>query len=161
MVEHVKEVQQQKTVLPSEPLVKRIDSVPVKEKSFVKKTVTAVYAVLIVLGAVTGFFLARTAPSTAENTAGKGEMIKSDKVVGISDSQTFKDSAEGTLEKGGINGEGTHKLIRDGGPSQTVYLTSSVVDLDEFVGKKVTVWGQTMAAQQAGWLMDVGKIELK
>jgi len=32
--------------------------------------------------------------------------------------------------------------------------------LQSFVGKKVMVWGQTIAAQQAGWLMDVGKIKV-
>jgi len=46
------------------------------------------------------------------------------------------------IQKGGSDSEGTHQLIRDGGPSQTVYLVSSVVDMDQFVGKKVKVWGQ-------------------
>ena len=67
---------------------------------------------------------------------------------------------EGNLESGGINGEGTHKLIRPGGDSQTVYLTSSVLDLNQFVGKKVKVWGQTFSAKKAGWLMDVGRVEV-
>ena len=53
----------------------------------------------------------------------------------------------GDFAKGGIDGEGTHKLIRDGGPSKTAYLTSSVIDLDQFVGKKVKIWGETRAAQ--------------
>ena len=87
-------------------------------------------------------------------------MIKTGNVEGISDTKTFKDSAEGMLEKGGINGEGTHKLLREGGPSQTAYLVSSVVDLDAYAGKKVKVWGETFAAQKAAWLMDVGKIEV-
>ena len=59
-----------------------------------------------------------------------------------------------------VNGEGTHKLIRDGGPSQTVYLISSVIDMSEFVGKKVQVWGETIDAQKAGWLMDVGRVKI-
>jgi len=37
---------------------------------------------------------------------------------------------------------------------------SSIVDLDQFTNKKVKVWGQTMQAEKASWLMDIGKIEL-
>lgn len=82
------------------------------------------------------------------------------KEAGLADESTFKDSAEGILEEGGVDGEGTHHLTREGGASQNVYLTSTVIDLQSFVGKKVKVWGQTIAAQQAGWLMDVGKIKV-
>lgn len=70
------------------------------------------------------------------------------------------DSATGVVEKGGINGEGTHKLLRDGGPSQTVYMTSSVLDLEQFVGEKIQIWGETNRAQKAGWLMDVVKVKV-
>ncbi len=82
------------------------------------------------------------------------------KEAGLVDEATFRDSAEGVLEAGGINGEGTHHLVRDGGPSQNVYLTSTVIDLESFAGKKVQVWGETIAARKAGWLMDVGKIKV-
>lgn len=81
-------------------------------------------------------------------------------VVGSNDSKTFKDLAEGKLEKGGIEDEGQYHLVRPGGESQYVYLTSSVIDLSKFVGKKVKVWGETQKAQKAGWLMDVGKVEV-
>ena len=37
------------------------------------------------------------------------------KVVGIEDTATYKDSAEGVLEEGGINGEGQYHLTRPGG----------------------------------------------
>jgi hypothetical protein len=46
------------------------------------------------------------------------------------------------------------------GEHKYVYLTSSVVDLQSFVGKKVQVWGETLAGQSAGWLMDVGKVKV-
>ena len=69
-------------------------------------------------------------------------------------------TAQGTLQEGGIANEGTHHLDRDGGPSQTVYLTSSVVDLQSFVGKKVEIWGETLSSKKAGWLMDVAKIKV-
>lgn len=79
--------------------------------------------------------------------------------AGLADEATFRDSAEGVLEAGGIEGEGTHHLVREGGESQNVYLTSTVIDLESFVGKKVTIWGETISARSAGWLMDVGKIK--
>ena len=68
--------------------------------------------------------------------------------------------AEGTLKKGGIQDEGQFHLVRPGGDSQNVYLTSSIVDLSKFVDKKIKVWGQTQKARVAGWLMDVGKVEV-
>lgn len=76
--------------------------------------------------------------------------------------QTFRDEAEGTVEKNEAldkYAQGTHKLLRPGGESQTAYLTSSVLDLDEFIGKKVKVFGETFGSSQVGWLMDVGKVE--
>jgi len=53
--------------------------------------------------------------------------------------------------------EGTHMLIRQGGVP--VALTSSVVDLSIYEGKKVKVFGETQKALKEGWLMDVGKVE--
>ncbi len=151
-------------VVPKEaPLVQSIDTRDpdaIKAGISMKKTIFAVYIVLIVLGVGTGYLLSRGTGSS-KNAPVTGSMLTTGSAVGISDETTFKDSAEGTIEAGGADGEGTHKLIRDGGPSQTVYLISSVVDLDEFIGKKVKVWGQTQAAKSVAWLMDVGKVELK
>lgn len=76
--------------------------------------------------------------------------------------QTFRDEAEGTVEKNDEldkYAQGTHKLLRPGGESQTAFLTSSVLDLDDYVGKKVKVYGETFGSSQVGWLMDVGKVE--
>lgn len=76
--------------------------------------------------------------------------------------QTFRDEAEGIVEKNEDlekYAQGTHKLIRPGGEDQTAYLTSSVLDLDAYVGKKVKVFGETFGSSQVGWLMDVGKVE--
>jgi len=80
--------------------------------------------------------------------------------AGLKDEATFRDSAEGILVVGGIEGEGTHHLDRDLGEDKYVYLTSTVIDLESFVGKKVEVWGETISARHAGWLMDVGKIKV-
>jgi hypothetical protein len=140
-----------------EHIVKRID--PAIDKTM-KKTIILVYVVLALVGVGTGFLLSRTIGPKNTSSTVTSKTIKTDTVAGSTDEKTFKDSATGKIEKGGIDGEGTHSLVRDGGPSQTVYLISSVVDLDEYIGKNVKIWGQTQAAKKAAWLMDVGKIEL-
>ena len=113
---------------------------------------------LVLLGIGTGYLLSH---STITGVGVKPGIVNTGKVSGSTDTTTFKDSAVGVLQKDGTDGEGTHQLIRDGGPSQTVTLMSSVVDLDQYVGKKVKVYGQTLAAQKAAWLMDVGRVELQ
>jgi hypothetical protein len=72
----------------------------------------------------------------------------------------FKDSATGTIEKGSINGVGTHILNREGGASQRASLTSSVVDLDLFIGHKIEVKGETNSSNKTAWLMDVGSVKV-
>jgi len=117
---------------------------------------------LVALGTISGYGLtllkkpqgAKQLSRTTEGGTEKG------KTFGVVDEKAFKDQAEGEVASGGIDGEGSHHLIREGGESQYVYLTSSIVDLDQFVGKKVRVWGQTFEAQKAGWLMDVGRLEI-
>lgn len=129
-----------------------------------KVMVGGIFVVLVGLGIGTGYILARTLNQSSNGVRNDGAVVKmeqSKRAVGVTDTKAFPDSATGVLEAGGLNGEGTHKLIREGGPSQTVYLISSVVDLDQFLGKEVTVWGQTMAAKKAAWLMDVGRVELE
>lgn len=86
--------------------------------------------------------------------------IKNGDVFGSADTSSFKDHAEGYLEAGGMDNEGTHHLVREGGASQTVYLTSSVTDLSKLEGMQVEVWGETFKGQKAGWLMDVGRIQV-
>lgn len=115
--------------------------------------------VVIIFGGFVGFGLSKI---TTINTNKKTtvSLDKNTKKVGITDKKTFKDSAEGILKEGGVDGEGNFHLERPGGPSQNVYLTSTVVDLSQFVGKKVRVWGETFAAEKAGWLMDVGLVEV-
>lgn len=119
---------------------------------------------IILAGGGTGWFLSNGGTleeKEAGDIAAPGAQIgSSGKEIGLSDTATFRDSAQGTLEEDGIDGEGTHHLVREGGPSQNVYLTSSVIDLDQFLGKKVEVWGETIGAEKAGWLMDVGRIKV-
>jgi hypothetical protein len=125
------------------------------------KVVTIVFISLVVVGVVTGFVLSRKIDTTKKTTTTTEETPLGKNSVGSTDTKLFKDSAVGTIEEGGLDGEGSHKLIREGGPSQTVYMISSVIDLQEFIGKKVTVWGQTMAAKKVPWLMDVGRVDLQ
>ncbi len=116
--------------------------------------------IAIIAGTMTGFILAKN-KAVSVGSGGKVAIIKSDKEEGVSDAKSFRDDATGTIEKndGKITDEGSHKLTR-GDASQTVYLTSSVLDLDQFAGRKIQVWGETFKAQKAGWLMDVGKIKV-
>lgn len=80
------------------------------------------------------------------------------------DNRTFRDFAEGTIQvkptpkSPSEYSEGTHLLQRESG--YPVALTSSVVDLSEYEGKKVKVFGETQKALKEGWLMDVGKVEV-
>ncbi len=92
---------------------------------------------------------------------GTGVKLEKGKVYG-SDQEVFKDMATGVIERNKDEKvkEGTHRLLREGGESQTVYLTSSALDLDMFVGKKVNVWGETFSSTKVGWLMDVGKVKV-
>lgn len=80
--------------------------------------------------------------------------------AGALDPKIKYDTAQGTLATGGLNGEGTFHLVREGGISKYVYLTSSVVDLNNFVDKKIQIWGQTLASKKVGWLMDVAKVQV-
>jgi hypothetical protein len=89
-----------------------------------------------------------------------GNNVAAGQVFGSANEADFHDSAEGYLEAGGLDGEGSHHLLRAGGPSQTVYLTSSVTDLTKFEGMQIKVWGDTFKAQKAGWLMDVGRVQV-
>jgi len=117
-----------------------------------------------ILGVITGYVLGANKGGNIGNTLTSGTIdsskITKGTIVGSNDTKTFKDTTTGTLKNGGINGEGQFHLVRPGGDSQNVYLTSSSVDLSKFVSKKIKVWGQTQAAQHAGWLMDVGRVEV-
>ena len=126
--------------------------------------------IALLLGGISGFGIYKIkgggsgggvgkAPTTNQTGEIEESKIKVGEVYGFDD-ELFKDTAEGTIEEGGGNGEGTHKLVREGGEDQNAYLTSSVLDLDSFIGRKVKVWGQTYASQKVGWLMDIGKIEV-
>lgn len=134
------------------------------KSAFTTKVILLLMGVVVV-GVISGFLLASKSGTSLigkniqTSVPGEGSVSKGT-IVGSNDTKTFKDIAEGTLKEGGIDGEGAFHLERPGGESQNVYLTSSSVDLSKFIGKKIKVWGQTQKAQTAGWLMDVGRIEV-
>lgn len=120
---------------------------------------------IILVGTFAGYGLAQMSNSKSAtrttSTSGTDQKAVTGKSAGIADKKMFKDSAQGILREGGFEDEGNFHLERPGGKSQNAYLTSSTVDLSEYIGKKVEVWGQTYKGQKAGWLMDVGYVEVK
>ena len=126
-----------------------------------------ILTVIILLGIASGWGISRMSGSS---TVASSQLIspesisasnlKIGEIVGVPDEKSFRDKAEGVLAEGGFEGEGSYHLLRDGGKTQNVYLTSSIVDLSLFVGHKITVWGETFSAQKAGWLMDVGRVQI-
>lgn len=125
------------------------------------KLLVGILVVALLSGVGTGYFL---------SSSSGGKVAPQIPVAGApktaqQDTRTFRDFAEGKIEKkpepknGAAYSEGTHLLLRDG--AVPVALTSSVVDLSLYEGKKVKVFGETQKALKEGWLMDVGKIEEK
>jgi len=161
MSEEVKPINIQSGEQPAvESLVKEVPEVNNSGKGKMKFIITTILVILSGVG--TGYLLSSKVGggSGLVNKELGGAAITKGTEIGIEDEKTFKGSAEGDLEKGGINDEGSHHLVRPGGDSQNVYLTSSAIDLDQFVGRKVKVWGETFSAKSAGWLMDVGKLKV-
>ena len=121
------------------------------------KLLLGVVIAAVVLGGITGYIL-----STKDTSAPASLPIGNAKTAG-QDTRTFKDFAEGIVkirsqpDDAAEYVEGTHLLERQG--AVPVALTSSVVDLSKYEGKKVKVLGETQKALSEGWLMDVGKVE--
>lgn len=131
-----------------------------------KKNLLTTIIIVALLGVGTGYVANMVSASAKKGPVSvsggsASDSSKKGTIVGVDDAKAFPDTAEGELTAGGINGEGEFHLVRPGGDSQNVYMTSSIIDLSQFVGKKVKVWGQTQKAKTAGWLMDVGKLEVQ
>jgi len=133
------------------------------------------FIIIVVLAIGVGFSLSRLWPLSSPNESlisniTQGNVTSADDIKNAEDliveqsygdtGKTFTDTAIGTIAKGGINGEGTHTLEREGGKSQYAALTSSTADLDLFVGKKVEIKGETNSSTKAGWFLDVGIIKI-
>lgn len=152
---------------------------PVDDKPVTKtkptNQINNIYLVIVALsGIFVSFWLSRFFPNNT-NQSNKGvsqtkDSISVDQISSIDDIQVgkvygqtdvnFSDTATGTIEKGSINGVGTHILNRPGGVDQRASLTSSVVDLDLFVDRKVEIKGETNASDKTSWLLDVGSVKV-
>jgi len=171
-VDETKEMSQNQESDSKNKKVKKEKEETMSRRKKIKPTLIVLCVIAVLAGTGTGYgaYRLRTkssggtgvenGPEPMQQVAQEGTIIKKGDVFGVKDENTFKDRAEGYLEDEGINGEGSHKLLRPGGETQTVYLTSSVTDLDKFIGMEVKIWGETFKGQQAGWLMDVGRVEI-
>lgn len=122
------------------------------------KLIFGVGITAVVLGVITGYIL-----STKNEGFGASPLSAGAAKTAQQDARTFRDFAEGTIElkpepsDPQDYAEGTHYLQREG--AVPVALTSSVVDLSQYEGKKVKVYGETQKALKEGWLMDVGRVD--
>lgn len=120
-----------------------------------KKLLLGVVIAALVLGVATGYILSQKGSSRPVNPLLAPKTPQQD-------TRTFRDFAQGIIKARPQPDpteyqEGTHLLEREG--AVPVALTSSVVDLSKYEGKKVKVFGETQKAIKEGWLMDVGKLE--
>ncbi len=118
----------------------------------------AVVGASVILGVITGYILSTKGGGTVSPLGSVGTPPTAPQT----DTKTFRDFAEGVIKakpqpSEGEYTEGTHTLQREG--AVPVALTSSVVDLSKYEGKKVKVYGETQKALTEGWLMDVGKVD--
>lgn len=136
---------------------------PVKTDSSKRWTNTLLFVVVFIFAVFLGRFAAQlTARSPSDlPSVTYTQQSGSSKNYGQKNMKLCPDQAEGILKSGGIDGEGTHHLVRKGGKDQYVYLTSSTVNLNQLENRKVAVWGKTYAAKTAGWLMDICYLEVK
>ncbi len=144
-------MEEQNSIHPVERITKHFQSInPLKQ-------LMIVVGVSVVLGVVSGYILSSRGGASSQLGTNKSP------ATAQQDTRTFRDFAEGTLiakeqpKDPSEYSEGTHFLKREG--AVPVALTSSVVDLSKYEGKKVKVFGETQKAIKEGWLMDVGKIE--
>lgn len=144
---------------------------PMKEKPTKTNPIAMTLAALVIVlaGTLTGFGVSKLYGSQAEALkdapSNTGSDLSETKIAvgdtfGATSSEGCVDEAQGVLQAGGIEGEGSHHLARPGGVVKNVYLTSSTVDLSSLVDHEVKVCGETFAAQKAGWLMDVVRVEV-
>lgn len=140
-----------------EPLTHRLSNLGSDLKIYV-----LVLAAAVLAGVGTGYYLALSkAPNSTKSVAS----LNSATTQAQQNSVSLRDFADGVIAKkpspkpNGEYGEGAYLLIRQSGTP--VALTSSVVDLSQYEGKKVRVFGETQRALKEGWLIDVGKVEVQ
>jgi hypothetical protein len=116
---------------------------------------------VVILGVLTAWFISSNVLNGQRSNKGVPGVKVTSTEAGKLDPNIKYDTATGVLQEGGLNGEGTYQLVREGGVTKTVALTSSMINLSPFVSKKVTIWGETISSKRpGGWLMDVAKIQV-
>ena len=133
---------------------------PLLESSNLGKAFFIVIGLSLILGVGTGYMLAnKSTVSSSKKAPVSNQAVQ----TAQQDTKTFRDFAEGTIKPRPAPKnpeeyvEGTHFLERTG--ATPIALTSSVVDLSKYEGKRVKVFGETQKALKEGWLMDIGKVE--
>lgn len=128
-----------------------------------KKSLFLFVSLPIVLGIFTGTFLAKNNIGWTQkiyyDETGKRYQIKVGEEFGKSDKKSGRDTAIGLLMASDNIKKGTHKLTR-GSEALNVYFTSSTLDLNQFIGYGVQIWGETFQRKDVGWYMDVVKIKI-
>ena len=139
----------------SSPQASSINKTPSQNpQSKLKKFLPIILIIIIVAGGIfSGLVFSSRSKSSqlASKSAIEEENLSPEQKQSFN--QTFRDEAEGTIENNDEKekyAQGTHKLIRPGGESQTAYLTSSPLDLDVYNGKKEKVFGETFRSSQVG-----------
>lgn len=160
----------------ADPSSPKVSTPPVREQNFIdppmKKNTLFPYLLMFVLvigaGLLTGSWLKSKAAAGSKDAGTENVQanipssgVKVGDTYGSADEKAFRDKVLGVVDKGGLNGEGTHKLLRPGGATQTVCISSTTIDLDLLVGHQVTLWGETFKGQKCGWLMDVGRARIE
>ncbi len=151
------------SVNPANPITQKVQSVVNKFPDTSNKEnmkMIGIAIAVILAGILTGGLLSGKLLAKGSKGPSVPNVKSTSSEAGVKDEKTFKDTAEGILKAGGIKGEGTFHLERPGGDTQTVYVTSTVIDLSTFNGKKVQIWGQTYAGKNTPWLMDVGRVKV-
>src|ERR1700691_3518735 len=108
----------QSTTVTQQPVMRPIAS-PKHGVSAIK--VILVLFLMIILGTGVGygasFFSEKTGTSFVPAALNSNAPVKG-KIYGNGDTSVFKDTAEGVLQNGGIDGDGEYHLVRTGGSSQ-------------------------------------------
>jgi hypothetical protein len=147
--------------MPISKLREGINNSPLKKLALsnINRIFLVILVVALILGIGSGYLLSKNSNNSITNNLPIVEKAK----TAQTENRTFRDFAQGTIQKRTAPKNpndyvgGTHLLVRDG--AVPVALTSSVVDLSLYEGKKVKVFGETQKAIKEGWLMDVGKVE--
>ncbi len=127
-----------------------------------KKILFFIVSLPIALGIITGFYIGGQYlfdKAIYRDISGHTVILAKGQEVGSNDKNSTRDNAIGLLVKSDDQAKGTYKLMR-GTDALTVYLTSSTMDLGQFLGRGVQIWGETFQRKNIGWFMDVVKLKL-